>query len=285
VLNNEVRTAICIMRENGKKEFILDDKIYERFSHHVGKFPCIIVAPDDVYIIIGGGESRRRYIDALLCQTDANYLQQLIDYNRTLQQRNSLLRSISEGGRTDNHLLEVYDEQMIRSGIYVYETRKTLLHQLVPMIRQLYNDLAGSIEPIEIEYVSQLSQNDFKELLRQYRSRDISSLRTNAGIHKDDLEVIFHGQLFRNTASQGQRKSLLFALKLAEFELLRVHKGYPPILLLDDVFEKLDEGRMSNLLTEVCVKNRGQVLITDSHRDRITTHFDRLGASYQLVTL
>jgi DNA replication and repair protein RecF len=153
------------------------------------------------------------------------------------------------------------------------------------LIKKFYDEIAVSEEPINISYYSQLSKNSFAELLKQFRDRDLLSQRTNAGIHKDDIEVMFNNQLFKNIASQGQRKSLLFALKLAEFEILNQQKEFAPILLLDDVFEKLDEQRMYNLLHWVCIKNNGQVFITDTHDKRINQHLTELKVKYQLIKL
>lgn len=284
-LDDEPQKAICILRETGKKEFFINDESYEKFSHHIGKFPCIIIAPDDVQIITGGGEERRRYLDALICQLDAKYLQNLIEYNRILQQRNGFLKSIAETKSYDAHLLQVYDEQLCETGNYIFGKRSSLLQVLLPLIKKFYDEIAVSEEPIQISYYSQLSKNSFAELVKQFRDRDLLSQRTNAGIHKDDIEVMFNNQLFKNIASQGQRKSLLFALKLAEFEILNQQKKFAPILLLDDVFEKLDEKRMYNLLYWVCIKNNGQVFITDTHDERINQHLTELNVKYQLIKL
>ena len=284
-LNGESQKTICILRETGKKEFSVNDNAYEKFSHHIGKFPCVIIAPDDVQIITDGSEERRRFLDGLICQLDAKYLQSLMEYNRILQQRNSFLKSIAETKTYDAHLLQVYNEQLCTTGNYIFEKRSSLLQNLLPLIKKLYNEIAGNDEPIEITYYSQLVQNSFAELLKQFREKDMMLQRTNAGIHKDDIEVMLSNQLFKNIASQGQRKSLLFALKLAEFEILNHQKEFAPILLLDDVFEKLDAERMYNLLHRVCIQNSGQVFITDTHDERINQHLAELNVKYQLISL
>ncbi len=284
-LNNKEEHVVCILRETGKKEFSVNDELYEKFSAHIGKFPCVIITPDDVQIITGGSEERRRFTDTLLCQVDNKYLQQLIDYNKILQQRNSLLKSLAENRNRNNNLLEVYDEQLIKPGNYIYEQRKKFLQNLLPLIKKLYTEIAGREENIELAYSSQLHQTSFENLLHQFRDKDFLLQRTNTGIHKDDIEITLSQQPFKNSASQGQRKSLLFAMKLAEFETLKNEKGFSPILLLDDVFEKLDENRMYNLLDRVCVQNDGQIFITDTHSERISTHFEKLKVKYQLINL
>ncbi|MEP6748525.1 MAG: DNA replication and repair protein RecF [Bacteroidota bacterium] len=276
--------VICILRENGKKEFLFEGIPYEKFAHHIGKFPCVFIAPDDVQIITGASEERRRFIDGLLCQLDAVYLQNLISYNKVLQQRNGYLKSL-QGVAGDNQLLDVYDRQLIDHGNYVFEQRKLFLQKLVPLVKAFYKKIAGVDEDIHISYESALLQSVFNVLLTQNRNKDILLQRTTQGIHRDDLSLSLHEQAFKSIASQGQRKSLLFALKLAEFEILKESKGFPPILLLDDVFEKLDEQRMHNLLTWVCVQNKGQVFITDTHKDRLENALTALQQPYQVIEL
>lgn len=277
--------AVCILRETGKKEFSLNDELYEKFSHHIGKFPCVIIAPDDVQIITGGSEERRRFLDALLSQLDPGYLQNLIEYNKILQQRNSFLKSLTDNRIQDKSLLDIYNGQLIRPGTYVFEQRKSFLTHLLPLVKEFYSQIAGITEPVELTFESRLLHSSLGDLLQQYRDKDLFLQRTNAGIHKDDIDISFSGQPFKAIASQGQRKSLLFALKLAEYELLKQAKGFPPILLLDDVFEKLDENRMHNLLDKVCLQNSGQIFITDTHPQRIHAQLNKLSVSCQIIML
>lgn len=285
LLNREPEKLVCILRETGKKEFLVNEEPYTKLARHIGRFPAVIITPDDVQIITDGSEERRRFIDALLSQLDAAYLQHLIDYNKLLQQRNGYLKLLADSRSTDMQLLDVYDKQLVVHGNYIFNLRRQYLLKLLPMVTSAYKQIAGTDEPLEISYESQLQQLPFDQLLKQYRDKDRITLRTNAGIHKDDMDSKFKGQSFKNIASQGQRKSLLFALKLSEFELLKAAKGFAPLLLLDDVFEKLDEQRMHNLLHQVCVQNNGQVFITDTHGERIKEHFDKLGIGFQLIEL
>lgn len=277
--------VVCILRENGKKEFSLNEEGYEKFSHHIGRFPCVIIAPDDVQIIAGGSEERRRFLDALLSQLDPGYLQSLIEYNRVLQQRNSFLKSLSERQAPDRSLLDVYDGQLIRPGNYVFDKRQAFLQTLLPLVKKFYTHIAGVEEPVELNYESQLLQCSFKDLLHQVREKDLLLQRTNGGIHKDDIDLRLAAQPFKTMASQGQRKSLLFALKLAEFEMLKLAKGFPPLLLLDDVFEKLDALRMHNLLDKVCLQDQGQIFITDTHPGRIREQLEKLSIPCQIIDL
>jgi DNA replication and repair protein RecF len=277
--------VLCIFRENGKKEFSLNGEPYDKFSRHIGHFPCVIIAPDDVQIITGGSEERRRFLDALLSQLDPTYLQQLIEYNKVLQQRNGFLRSLTDRRIRDHSLLDVYDEQLARPGIWLFGQRRLFLQEFLPLVKQFYAEIAGSEEPVELSYESQLLHCPFPSLLQQFREKDVILQRTGGGIHKDDMEMSFSGQPFKTIASQGQRKSLLFALKLAEYETLKQAKGFPPILLLDDIFEKLDGHRMNNLLDRVCIRNKGQIFITDTHPGRISQELDRLSVPCQIIRL
>jgi len=277
--------TVCILRETGKKEFLLNNGAYEKFSLHVGKFPCVFIAPDDIHMITEGSEERRRYTDAILSQLDAEYLQRLMNYNKTVQQRNSYLKACADTRSHDFKLLDVYDEQLANDGNYIFKKRKDFLKECITLVKEFYARISRANEDVDLIYDSQLLRWDYAEMLRSSRDRDVYSQRTTSGIHKDDIIMSLNKQPFRIIASQGQRKSLLFALKLAEFELLKSDKGFAPLLLLDDVFEKLDEWRMHNLLEWVCVQNDGQIFITDTHRERIVEHFEKLGAEFQIVDL
>jgi DNA replication and repair protein RecF len=284
--NNKVlQKLVCIHRGAGKKELLLNDAPYEKMSQHIGKFPAVMVAPDDIELITGGSEERRRFVDTVMSQMDAEYLLQLIQYNKVLQQRNSLLKRFAEQGKTDWPLLEVLDEQLIKPGNYIYSKRKNFTAALIPLVQDFYTQIADNAETVTLQYESQLNSGDFESVLNQFRQKDFMLQRSNGGIHKDDIAIQLNGQVFKTTASQGQRKSLLFALKLAEFELLKNNKGFAPLLFLDDVFEKLDDKRMQQLLQWVCNQNTGQVFITDTHKERLQEAFENLNVNYQIIQL
>lgn len=285
VLHDKPEKAVCILRENGKKEFSINGQPYEKFSQHIGRYPCVVIAPDDALLITGGSEERRKFLDALLSQLDAVYLQHLIVYTKVLQQRNSLLKSFAETGQKNFALLDVLDEQLIKPGDYIFTKRKEFLVSFLPAVKHAYQDIARKQEDISLYYESELLQTSFTELLALTRQKDCFAQRTTAGIHRDDIEINMGTQLFKTCASQGQRKSLLFALKLAEMDVLQKEKGFAPVLLLDDVFEKLDEERISNLLQKVCNENEGQVFITDTNEERLSTHLKDLSINFQLITL
>ncbi len=283
--NAEIFKINCVLRETGKKELQVNGATIAKFSSHIGQFPLVMIAPDDVAVITEGSEERRKFLDTLLSQLNAAYLQQLITYNKVLLQRNSLLKQFAETQQRNMPLLEVLDEQLIESGNQIFALRNRELQTLLPLVGKYYTEIAGQDEGLALQYESSLHTQTFVQLLQQNRERDFLAQRTNGGIHKDDLHFTLQDESFKQTASQGQRKSLLFALKLAEFDLLQKSKGFAPLLLLDDIFEKLDAQRMQNLLQKVCIENEGQVFITDTHAARLQSNLSQLKISYQLIEL
>jgi DNA replication and repair protein RecF len=289
-LQNEIEAPglqkiVCIYRATQKKEFYLDNIAYEKFSHHIGKFPCVVIAPDDIGMITGGSEERRRFLDTLISQVDAEYLQRLITYGKVLMQRNSFLKNEASKSIFDFALLETLDQQLIPPGNYIHKVRKEFSEKLFPLVQQFYKSISGNNENVDLEYSSLQNENNFEELLIASRQKDRLTQRTNVGIHKDDLIFLLQENIFKTIASQGQRKSLLFACKLAEFEILKSVKHAAPVLLMDDVFEKLDESRIKNLLEYVCCENNGQVFITDTHAGRLQEALSQFGDAVQIIEL
>jgi DNA replication and repair protein RecF len=285
LLNDKKINLRCIVRENNRKEFYFNEDEYKRFSEHLGKIPCVMIAPDDVALITGNSEERRKFIDTILSQCKADYLQWLIDYNKILQQRNSLLKAAAEHNRLDESLLETLDEQLSEKGQLIFEARNKFLSDFIPSIKKQYQYIAQKDDAISIEYDSQLFTVSLKTLLQSNQQRDLYLQRTGYGIHKDDINFLMKDQSFKTLASQGQRKSLLFALKLAEFEVLKQQKHITPILLLDDVFEKLDADRMHHLLYKVCVEENGQIFITDTNKERLAESLKEIKVPFQLIEL
>lgn len=283
--NGKNEKAVCVLRETGKKEFSVNDSLYTRFSKHIGRYPCVIIAPDDVQLIIGGSEARRKFIDTLISQLDPGYLQALINYTKILQQRNSFLRSFNDGFGRDISVLDILDEQLSKEGTIIFEKRREFLLRFLPMVKQLYNDISQRYENIALLYESEMHHFGMTELLQQNRQKDWMVQRTSGGIHRDDLVMNLGEHAFRSIASQGQRKSLLFALKLAEMEILKEEKRLSPILLLDDVFEKLDEERISNLLERVSADAEMQIFITDTNCARLKVQLQKLEHPFQLIKL
>ncbi|MES2881040.1 MAG: DNA replication and repair protein RecF, partial [Bacteroidota bacterium] len=285
LLNDKEEKAVCILRETGRKEFSVNDELYTKFSKHIGRYPCVIIAPDDVQLILGTSEERRKFIDTLLSQLDHQYLQSLIAYTKILQQRNSFLRNYADSFSKDLSVLDVLDEQLWKEGTVIFEKRREFLLRFLPTVKHLYNEIAQRSENINLFYESEMHGVGLEELLKQNRQKDLMLQRSTGGVHKDDLVFSFNEQPFKSIASQGQRKSLLFALKLAEMEIIKEEKHLSPILLLDDVFEKLDDERIGNLLLRVCADEETQIFITDTNCRRLTTQLAQINQQFQLIEL
>jgi DNA replication and repair protein RecF len=285
IIGDDDISITCILRENLKKEFYYDETAYSKLSHHIGKVPCVMIAPDDVQIITGTSEERRKLMDSLLSQLYPDYLQHLIQYNKVLLQRNSYLKLVAEQGNMDSIIIAAFNDQLVHHGNIIYEHRKELLNNLLPEILSLYKLLAGKLDEIHIEYVSSLHSKSFKLQLEDCLEKDAMLQRTSVGIHKDDLLITIQGQSFKQEASQGQRKSLLFAIRLAEWVFIKKEKNISPILLMDDIFEKLDENRMVQLLTWVNHHTDGQVFITDTHKDRVEQLLTEHVLDFQMIQL
>ena len=284
-LNDTPETAVCIMRETGKKEFQINGDGYERFSKHIGRYPAVIIAPDDIQLILGISEDRRKFLDTILSQLDSDYLQSLIQYNRILLQRNSFLRNFGESFSKDLSVLDILDTQIQKEGDIIYGKRSSFALKYLPLVKQLYSDISQVSENINLYYESELAQMSMAESLQLNRQRDLVTGRTTSGIHRDDLLFKMGEQPFKSSASQGQRKSLLFAMKLAEMDLLKEQKRISPILLLDDVFEKLDEERIANLLLRVSEDPETQIFITDTNCSRLEAGLSKLNSDYSLIRL
>lgn len=280
-INADNTLVRVLLRETGKKEISCNGIQPERMADHLGKFPAVMIAPDDTELISGGSELRRKQIDALLCQLDQDYLAALIHYNKLLQQRNSYLRQTSDGNPRNDTLLDVFDQSLLIPGELIFKKRKDFLPQFIEKTLALYTLFAGKNESVNIEYESTLLLQSFAELLRKNREKDYILQRTSIGIHRDNLSITCRNAPFKSIASQGQRKSLLFAMKLAEAEMLKSAKGFAPLLLLDDVFEKLDETRMFQLLDYIAKTLRPQLFITDTHPDRVKQIFHQIEIPFQ----
>lgn len=279
---NDVQVKL-ILRENGKKELWVDGDLQKKLSSHIGRFPAVMIAPDDVAIIAEGSEERRRLIDMILCQVQPAYMEQLMAYNKVLQQRNALLRQAAAHGYNEL-VLDTLDEQLVATGSYIFKERTLFCQRYLPAVLAQYQQIAGAAtDDLQMSYQSSLQHDHFAELLWQNRQRDLYLQRSSVGIHKDELLFLLDGQPLKTRASQGQRKSLLFAIRLAEYDLLQAEKGFAPLLLLDDVFEKLDAQRMENLLMRVARANDAQIFVTDTHPERLKMLLANTGKSFQLI--
>jgi len=267
--SGEIAEVYCGLKRNHKKVFKKNKREYDRLSEHIGQFPLVMISPSDSELINGSSETRRKFLDGIISQYDKVYLDKLISYNQVLKQRNALLKHFHESRTFDSETLEIWDDQLIIYGKFILDTRHEFLKQFIPLFNHHYQFISNSKEEVGLHYESSLHEKDFKTAILTSLSRDRSLHYTTVGPHKDDLEFTLGGYSLKKFASQGQQKSYLLALKLAQFEFIKNKKHTKPLLLLDDVYDKLDEERFTRLLEMVSSENFGQVFITDTHPERI----------------
>lgn len=282
--NGEKFTVTCKF-QNAKKEFFLDQVVYEKLSDHIGRIPVVMVAPDDIGIINDGSEERRRFLDAAISQYDHTYLRALIIYNRVLQQRNAALKRFFDERRIDEALLGVLNHQLSAAGDEIHRSRKTYINRFVEIFNKYYLLISGQKEVPEIKYDSQLHVSGLLHLLLHNVKVDLEAERTTFGPHKDDLVFSLDGFLLKETGSQGQIKSFLIALKLAQSEMIRNATGKLPVLLLDDIFEKLDKTRLHVLFSMLTSEGFGQIFITDADEERSSGFFEEAYIDYDHLTI
>jgi len=265
----------CGLKRNQKKQFKRNQLEYARLSDHIGLFPLVMVSPSDVDLIMEGSDCRRRFIDSVICQFNKKYLDTLVYYNKILFQRNATLRGFSERGVFDRDALEVWDVQMVDSGEKIHGWRKSFISDFIPTFKRHYEYISGAKETVDILYDSQLNEAGFGMKLKEAVEKDRAFQYSTVGIHRDDLTFNIGNYPIKKFGSQGQQKSFLLALKLAEFDFISNIKGLPPLLLLDDIFDKLDETRVKRLMELVSSEKFGQIFITDTHPDRIAGMFQQ----------
>ncbi|MDN3668999.1 DNA replication/repair protein RecF [Echinicola jeungdonensis] len=258
----------CILEAKKKKQIFNSGKAYEKMSEHVGLLPVVLIAPDDTALIKGGSEERRKFFDSLLSQLDRNYLAHLVRYQHFLKQRNALIKKFAERDRYDTSLLEPYDQEIVTLSKKIFTQRKNFAEQFKPILLHHYGEISGQREAIDIRYESQCNRDDFEKEFYQSLKKDLILKRTNMGIHKDDFVFEIDDFPLKKFGSQGQQKSFLIALKLAQFQVFKEKKETKPLLLLDDIFDKLDDFRISKLMELVAHHEFGQLFITDARPER-----------------
>lgn len=269
---------ITISLQRGQKKAVLrDKKAYERISEHIGKFPVVMLSPQDTDVILDGSEERRKFFDGIMAQLDAGYLENLLQYNRLLLQRNSLLKQFADRNYSDDLLLDVYSNPLVEVGFKLHQSRSQFITEFLPIFKKHYNTLSDAREEVEMIYESEVGAENFAQVFRRNRQRDLAAQRTTIGVHKDDFIFEINGFTLRKFGSQGQQKSFVIALKLAQFEMLSQQKGFPPILLLDDIFDKLDDRRIQQLIKMMVDGTFSQVFITDARPERTHQLLDNLG--------
>ena len=266
----------CVQQLNHRKQFKLNNKEYERLADHIGEFPLVIITPGDNDLIYGGSDLRRKYVDGVISQFDKFYLDDLINYNKVLAQRNSLLKQFYERRKFDSSALEIWDEQLINLGTQIFHKRVEFVEKFAPIFQAYYEYITGGKEDVSMVYESQLQDGDSRGLLLDALSKDRTVLYSTVGIHKDDFLFQLGEYPIKKFGSQGQQKSYLVSLKLAQFDYTKKIKEYKPILLFDDILDKLDNNRVEQLMKLVADDNFGQIFITDAHNIRIAEIFKKI---------
>ncbi|UMB60948.1 DNA replication and repair protein RecF [Lutibacter sp. A80] len=285
LLEEKIATVVCSLKRGSKKVLKRNGKVYEKFSDHIGHLPLVIISPADRDLIIEGSDTRRKFIDNVISQSDKEYLQIILKYNKVLAQRNSLLKYFAANRTFDAVNLKVYDEQLKMYGSIIFEKRTAFLDAFIPIFRERYKSISNSKEVVNMFYKSQLKEGDLLELLEKNLERDRVLQYTSVGTHKDDLIFEINGYPVKKFGSQGQQKSYLIALKLAQFDFMKSKSNVKPILLLDDIFDKLDDLRVEQLINLVNNDHFGQLFISDTHEERTEEVVKRTQQSYKIFKL
>ena len=275
----------CIQKVNQRKVFKINQKEYDRLADHIGLYPLVMVSPYDRDLINAGSEVRRKYLDGVISQFDRAYLDDLISYNKALAQRNALLKQFADTHRFSLEVLSVWDRQLAEYGHRIFKKRAAFLEEFIQVFQQYYAFISKEKEEVGLLYISQLFDNDLDQLLAVTVDRDRALRFTTQGIHKDDLELVISGHPLKKFGSQGQQKSFVIAVKLAQFEYTRNIKGFKPILLFDDIFDKLDDKRVRQIISLVSENSFGQVFITDTQRSRIEKLFEVVTTDHRIFEI
>jgi DNA replication and repair protein RecF len=283
--NDDEDEIYCAFQKQKQKVLKKNGKEYQKLSDHIGKYPVVMISPADSALISEGSEERRRFMNKIISQYNPAYLDAVLKYSKALQNRNKLLKEFGSKGKFDNDLLAIWDSQLVKYGMEVFNERKQLVNELIPVFRENYSMISSGKERVELSYKSQLSEGDFAEALEASVAKDRFLEYTTVGIHKDDLVLEMDGYPVKSLGSQGQQKSYLVALKLAKFEYIRQKSGIAPILLLDDIFDKFDAIRVEQIIRLVGNHRFGQIFITDTHQSRLHEILSSHNSDYKLFRI
>jgi DNA replication and repair protein RecF len=285
ILNDRTEKIVCSLKRGQKKVLKRNGKSYDKFSEHIGQIPLVIISPADRDLVTEGSDTRRKFIDGVISQQNKTYLQDLIAYNKVLSQRNALLKYFAANRTFDALNLSVYNEQLANYGARIYEIRKEFLEKFIPIFNEKYQIISGDKESVNLKYKSQLEDFSMLEILQKSLEKDRVLQYTSSGIHKDDLSFEIEEYPIKKFGSQGQQKSYLIALKLAQFEFIKQQSNIIPILLFDDIFDKLDENRVLQLIELVNNDEFGQIFITDTHSERTENIVKQSNKPYKIFKL
>ncbi len=276
---------LCSLKKGQKKVLKRNGKVYEKFSDHIGFIPLVIISPADSDLIIEGSETRRKFIDTVISQLDSSYLQKLIQYQKIISQRNALLKYFALNHVFENDTLSIYNEQLNALGQFIFEKRKKFLIDFIPIFNNYHREITNSAETVQLVYQSDLFEKDTLTLLEENISKDRALHYTSVGVHKDDLSFEIDNYPIKKFGSQGQQKSFLIALKLAQFDFVKKQSGEKPILLFDDIFDKLDEFRVGKIIEMVNNEEFGQLFISDTHPERTENIVKTTHQTYKIFNL
>ena len=283
--NDAVERIVCSLKRNHKKVIKRNGKEYERLADHIGQIPLVIISPADTDLIVSGSDTRRKFIDIIISQYDKQYLSDLMAYNKVLSQRNALLKYFAANHTFDENSIQVYNAQLTKYGTSIFEKRALFIAEFKAIFQARYQVISADKEAVSIAYKSQLSEKPLLELFNDNILKDRVLQYTSVGVHKDDLVLKIAEHPIKKFGSQGQQKSFLIAMKLAQFDFIKKYTKRTPILLLDDIFDKLDEQRITHLIKLVFEGDFGQLFITDTHEERTTTIVKNISDSYEIFKL
>ncbi len=276
---------IQIIFQKDHKTVKRNQKKYKKLSQHIGLIPCVIITPEDSRLIMGSGEERRKFLDIIISQADPLYIANLTKYRKILQQRNSLIKQFARQKYVDQEMLELWDERLSQPANYIYTQRKNFVGKFKPILQHYYSLIANKGEQVDLEYRSLLNNQDFRQLLKQSLQRDLALEYTYIGIHRDDIEFKLNGQPIKKFGSQGQQKSFLLALKFAQHDFIKEKLKIKPLLLLDDIFDKLDPERVERLVHLVADSQFGQIFITHTNHQRLVQILSRIDTKYKIFSV
>jgi DNA replication and repair protein RecF len=285
VRDGEEDQIYCAFQKQKQKLLKRNGKEYQKLSDHVGRYPVVMISPADSALITEGSEDRRRFMNKIISQYNAGYLDSVLRYSKVLQQRNKLLKDMNGSSNADPDILSMWDAQLVKYGSYVYDERSVLVNELIPVFQEYYSMISGGRENVKLQYRSHLSEGNFADALTNSLTKDRYLEYTTVGIHKDDLLLEMNDYSVKSLGSQGQQKSYLVALKLAKFDYIKRKAGFSPILLLDDIFDKFDAERVEQIIRLVGNHRFGQIFITDTQQNRLQEILSALNTDYKLFRI
>ena len=284
-LKEREEKIVCSFKKGAARLIKRNDKTYDRISDHIGLLPLVMISPADRDLITEGSDTRRKFMDGVISQSDKSYLKALLNYNKILSQRNALLKYFTLNQTFNGDTLTVYNDQLHQYGTEIYTKRRAFIEELIPIFSEHYIAISGGHERVNLSYQSTLKESDLRTQLEESLSKDRALQHTTVGIHRDELIFEIEGYPIKKFGSQGQQKSFLIALKFAQFDFIKKESGTTPILLLDDIFDKLDEHRVGHIVALVDDEHFGQIFISDTHAERTEAVVKRIHQSYKIFKL